>query len=107
MSDHTPGPWTYRIAEGQIAVTHWIDADGALPVADVKVQSASVANARLIAASPDLLEALEVALLHIERMTYEAGRTGMEAEKWGTTAQPPGESDMMVIRAAIAKATQP
>jgi hypothetical protein len=110
MSKHTPGPWTCRKTKPEDldgytpAVTHWVDADNALPVADVKLQSASEANARLIAASPDLLAALQVALLQIERMTYEAGRTGIEAAKWGTTAQPPAETDMMAIRAAIAKA---
>jgi hypothetical protein len=89
--EHTPGPWTCRVAEGAIAVTHWIDADGALPVADVKVQSASVANARLIAASPDLLEALRFLLAAAE--TYP----DMAIFK----------AHLALARAAIAKAAQP
>ena len=70
MTEHTPGPWIYDHApdnqtsddtysiyseshDGTLAdVYPWYDADGK-PTVDV------TANARLIAASPDLLAALE------------------------------------------------
>ena len=54
---HTPGPWTYEAEEtgfagAIVAKTGWIcDFD----------TDPSLANARLIAAAPDLLEALKVA----------------------------------------------
>ena len=57
MSDHTPGPWQVRQAEEMFAIASehgWIAAiegDG-----DENVDRA---NARLIAAAPDLLEVLE------------------------------------------------
>ena len=52
---HTPGPWTVEAYDLVLA--------NGLRVADCKVSGASLdetaANARLIAAAPDLLEALE------------------------------------------------
>jgi hypothetical protein len=58
---HTPGPWRLRTpGDGTPnAVRYWVDAPGGYPIADIKVhgQEETVADARLIAAAPDLLEA--------------------------------------------------
>ena len=69
MSAHTPGPWvTYR---GKVyhheGITQW-KSTVIRPVVNGRVMSISIAkcdnegNARLIAAAPDLLEALKKAL---------------------------------------------
>ena len=60
MTEHTPGPWAIRDAPDEIrnaAVEYWIDGDvGGVPIADIKTNGATQANARLIAAAPELLE---------------------------------------------------
>jgi hypothetical protein len=74
MSKHTPGPW---YAEKVCAVSGWVDItamqDGrpTLPFAACK-HFDQKANARLIAAAPDLLEALSVVLLECEEKLMEA-----------------------------------
>lgn len=86
---HTPGPWTVLDHHG----VHVL-ADGGLTVATVAYQldfarvpgSVQIQNARLIAASPDLLEALEEAVT--EESAYGNGCSWIEK-----------------ARAAIAKAT--
>lgn len=57
-SKHTPGPWFYS----QESIDHdWyiVTINGGLIVANVNSHWRQVANARLIAAAPDLLEALK------------------------------------------------
>lgn len=83
MSKHTPGPWHHEIDTVFIRdgvsvqpVTHHMDSQG-------------MADARLIAAAPDLLEALEAMLLG-----WETGRGYSDAE-----------NQIGKARAAIIKAT--
>lgn len=86
---HTPGPW---VAQEQCPVSNWVDirvksSNGwSLPFAACKHFN-EVANARLIAAAPDLLAALRAAYSDIQRC--------------------PGHTIDMLgrIEAAIAKAT--
>lgn len=54
MSKHTPGPWEYR---GHA----WVQTadDKKTPIANFNFYAATEANARLIAAAPDLLESLQ------------------------------------------------
>lgn len=60
--NHTPGPWQYSFEGGTVAFI--VEADGTT-VAKISTtenstaHSALPANARLIAAAPDMLEALE------------------------------------------------
>lgn len=69
MSKHTPGPWQYEslpavVTDANrciIAVT--VGPERTVAVADVKQQRA---NARLIAAAPDLLEACNRLLMQVE-----------------------------------------
>jgi hypothetical protein len=75
MSEHTPGPWTVdrlciQAPDGNVAL--------------VNLARASDADARLIAAAPDLLEAAKA-------MTEPAGEIAYR-ERW------------MALKAAIAKA---
>ncbi len=66
MNKHTPGPWHFRAAiqEGQFVVRDRKSSGGFADIARVKGDKRSTlaqaeANARLIAAAPDLLDALE------------------------------------------------
>lgn len=94
MTKHTPGPWTIgRNQAGHNAI--W--AMNALPIAQIHyVVGDGDANARLIAAAPELLEALNYVL---------------EQSKWGasTATDVDLESRLNNIRdevqAAITKAT--
>lgn len=72
---HTPGPWQYAFEGGTVAFI--VEADGTT-VAKVSVTENSTAhtalsaNARLIAAAPDLLEAL-ADLLHQAKFSEGEG----------------------------------
>ncbi len=90
MNTHTPGPWTVRHLTGfPLMIATQPDADGfGEPIADTSrhmLPAEALANARLIAAAPDLLEALKWALEHAE---------------WSNDT----ETGTDPIRAAIAKA---
>ena len=99
MSDFTPGPWLLRTTQTSAGLCHIVSAadwrgafiygDGIRKGVDDALPKAQelAANARLIAAAPDLLEALKVLL---ERYVLAIGNEGIECLK---------------ARAAIAKAT--
>ena len=60
MSNHTPGPWVTEVIDtinGEPAYWHIVQQSTKGVVGDV--QSVNFADARLIAAAPDLLEALQ------------------------------------------------
>ena len=63
QTQHTKGPWTMRrpVDCTDPRVEYWIDGNGPFkgPVADIKTSGAPEANARLIAAAPQLLKTLE------------------------------------------------
>ena len=94
---HTPGPWAVipqKTLQGDIATVYntpdgWVSihAPTWLNIGD---QQVAMANARLIAAAPDLLEALRTARDHIDMDALEISHC-KDAER---------------IRAAIAKATR-
>jgi hypothetical protein len=73
----TPGPWAVSAKDGHEVVAAYRPKFG-LPVASAKTyvreyQRQSLANAHLIAASPDLYEALKWALAEIDGLTrYDA-----------------------------------
>ena len=106
MSKHTPGPWAMPDSgKGRISKVGanggW---DGLIATADcgdyARSKSEGLANARLIAAAPDLLEALESAWLWMENQADGQSKGGHAT------------FDLMMLReqrdlarAAIAKAT--
>lgn len=111
MSSHTPGPWgilkrafpesTVPSAmgvihgpgtEGQPASSHWVADVGLLHDGD---DSGSMANAKLIAAAPELLDALRSCVAAYDKWLSQ-DRTG---QFW---QDPPY---IVSARAAIAKAT--
>ena len=56
MAKHTEGPWTsHELEDGRFSVVHW----GPLAYVGADEPGVAEANARLMAAAPDLLEALD------------------------------------------------
>ena len=93
MSQHTPAPWVLSKAHSarvDLINTKKGDAIGEIVFADVR----NPADARLIAAAPDLLDALQ----WITRCASIDGSVG-------TTAYIISDKRMAEVRAAIAKAT--
>jgi len=84
MSKATPGPWIYRKAVEDDLHSHWIDGPsnqpggGTRPLAEVRTyyNGESEANARLIAAAPDLL----AFVIYWTKETFEANAEKMERE---------------------------
>lgn len=100
---HTPGPWIhdpidYRKSEvpylraGDKILAIFCLSDGKTPA--VQLQDESEANAKLIAAAPELLEAVEVALWDLENGEAEAQKQG----------KPRLAERLEIFRAAIKKA---
>jgi hypothetical protein len=102
MSKHTPGPWHY--AECQMG-TPFVDTESvgdllaaALPLDEEK------ANARLIAAAPDLLAALEDMIGHCQGCNGKGRCYGPVPGSPGSYASNQPCQDCSDARAAIAKA---
>jgi hypothetical protein len=96
LSAHTPGPWrqhtraAFRVIEERLGYT--VATTGC----DSDLQPQWEANARLIAAAPDLLFALQHAQEAIECMCPEFEALGLG-----------GKRTLDLIAAAITKATEP
>lgn len=108
---HTPGPWqlfhvvngkhetTAVTSQGQHEIINWMGFDGAY------FQKSNLANARLCAAAPDLLEALKLAQKlfandhAISRFNW--GASALRAQDIRELNETPGK-----IAAAIQKATE-
>jgi hypothetical protein len=91
MSKHTPGPWSYWSGYNPFdKIESQVTAEGG----DIVIASYNSlidqgeANACLMAAAPDLLEALE----GVERLCSQSGYVGVNGQY------------LKVVRAAIAKA---
>ena len=93
MGKHTPGPWHNSV----IGSTHGPDGDPIMTAGNGAIGSFAEegrANARLIAAAPDLLAACEAVAL--------AGHKNSTEERFGEAV-----TDLLpIINAAIAKATK-
>lgn len=107
MSEHTKGPWIQEPAMSSAAHDRAIlQVGGFTVIAQVpgKIQSEAIANARLIAAAPDLLEACEAQLRVIDTLMarlMEVDHTFMPT--------PSGHlwKALLQSKEAIAKATNP
>lgn len=107
---HTPGPWRYDYAPGYCG--ELLAANGTT-IAEF-VTEPSEGNARLIAAAPELLEALKQLSMWLPIMTEVAGMDaeGTQVEFSDFLNDPSRQpetisiaSSMTAARAAIAKAT--
>lgn len=105
MSDakHTPGPWAAAGASYIIRITA---AGERAPVAEVAMPMGRSgpecsSNARLIAAAPDLLEALKACRQLIDEALpkFDWGRSSLDGDAIRLLNETPG-----IVRAAIAKA---
>jgi endonuclease III len=90
---HTPGPWNYDRSGYSLYVNSGRELVTALSM-DGKRLETSEANARLIAAAPDLLDVAKEANAELERLNDPRGFVSMRQERI-----------MEKARAAIAKAT--
>ena len=73
MSKHTPGPWKYdttKLADWYTRITHCVSISGE---SEIRLYgNEAEANARLISAAPELLEALEALVdMPDERSIYD------------------------------------
>jgi hypothetical protein len=85
QTKHTPGPWTaYNASNGRIYKFWRIKAGKHVvaTVSDIDLTNEDYANARLIAAAPELLEALET-LINLHEGVDDGG-SGIEPEDWQT-----------------------
>ena len=89
MNKHTPGPWTYEQISNNAYV---IDENGSAVMLYRNPDDEMKANARLIAAAPELLEALE-GMLAIDQENHQRGHDDDDVCK-----------EVQTARAAIAKA---
>ena len=76
MSTHTPGPWTYSEGNENDYIVH-VERDAE---AVAVVIHGHEANARLIAAAPALLEALEAYLVCDRRLGETAAAAKMDSD---------------------------
>lgn len=93
---HTPGPWVaHYLPQHRMRVTN---VDGSVSICDVALWNTDyeeqIANARLIAAAPLLLDALKGLLPILEAVRYTAGLSGTQIKR------------MEAAKAALAAATQ-
>jgi hypothetical protein len=86
MSEHSPGPWHYQ--QKSDVYTHIVRADKHRFICQLSHHPEAEANARLIAAAPELLEALKSATFALALIAQADGN----------------ESYLEVAHAAIAKA---
>ena len=92
MSEHTPGPWEAR---EDYDSTWWVVQSG--PAQDLAIHDLSEANARLIAAAPDMLEALKMIASRMFHTLKCAAKVEPESEE-------ECDCDHIFASAAIAKA---
>lgn len=82
MTQHTPGPWDAEVPPSCMLCTRDIRSDDGKTIALIGYRdyandvSEDVANARLIAAAPDLLEAACRALDLLENLGVDSGVPG-------------------------------
>lgn len=97
-AQHTPGPWTSHVVRVQRAIVGRHGEPVAYTRADLERDDVDEANARLIAAAPELLEAL----LHCVRFWDLFVNVGVSPEASTTVLSMP---EFRLAKAAIAKAT--
>jgi len=83
MSEHTPGPWTVDVSDGWIRTVDPVEGLAVCRMRPTCVTSTWEANARLIAAAPDLLDAAKLTTLHFKRNQVSGNFQGDdEHEAW-------------------------
>lgn len=106
MIEHTPGPWTFDLFEDKSPSEFSVRNEHGLAVAFVPaIEWAEwVANARLIAAAPDLLAACEMALDELIPLTVRVAFPLTSSPPEVEAAAECVRAIQRELRAAIAKA---
>lgn len=69
---HTPGPWKIEDGEPNSQIVYIVESDGESTIGEIDLsgdgidEETGMANARLIAAAPELLTLLEESLVYVE-----------------------------------------
>lgn len=100
-AQHTPGPWNYFHTPNDPDFTYEVTED----VCAIYGGKSADANARLIAAAPELLQALQELLEIHENPPLFAGKTGEERMLILEQQSAKVHAALSASRAAIAKAT--
>lgn len=109
MSKHTPGPWKLQVRENHtsdvyvddecaigdrhliaMVITEWMNKNAT---------AEDLANARLIAAAPELLNAAKLAHLQIVKLAERSFAESVDTEEWIAK-----NDAVNLLKAAIAKA---
>jgi hypothetical protein len=101
MSSYTPGPWTVERDGSTVTMGGQCVITG--PAPDGAPREEEKANARLIAAAPELLEALASLVEYADAYSNQMLKFGYGAEQLGVGAD--SQSVSGKARAAVAKAT--
>jgi hypothetical protein len=110
MSKHTPGPWIVRTFKTMVGICHKVGPEeivknpqGGICLYDdhttlnPQAHEEIAANARLIAAAPELLEAIERCIMHMNIYSYVAHPNGVDGARDFNVS-------LGLAKAAIAKA---
>lgn len=106
---YTPGPWSVNDRTGEFPPKLWVHRPDTFAVARVltgqRHRLRAVANAHLIAAAPELYEALQAALAHVSELR-EAWARGVlrEHDALGGTRSNRNVDVENLLRAALQKA---
>ena len=98
---HTPGPWGTIITEEGFTIYHEDSVGNGDHIMAIPGDPESQANARLIAAAPDLLATVRDLVATLEKLCKEPDITVRQA---CVQAQNLGGTSLYAARAAIAKA---
>jgi hypothetical protein len=99
---HTPGPWTFEAKFNDHVIKGIPNDNGYEEYVASTWGGERQADARLIAAAPELLAALDAMVKRIEYYSAMGEANQVNIEQWEYTE---GSVDMRAARAAIAKAT--
>lgn len=105
MSKHMPGPWILEKEDFEITKHIVGDGRGICEIFESFTPEMVWANAHLIAAAPDLLEALEKAISRMEQDAVAIdGERGMGRSLEALEAEGQLPEEVVIARATIARA---
>lgn len=82
MGKHTPGPWQIKSYDGELRILDSTPIGSSPPIADVNMFLNGEANARLIAAAPEMLEVIKGLVARIEEGTLVRDLSKDHLETW-------------------------
>jgi hypothetical protein len=82
MSAHTPGPWAVAVEDDKSVVVYEAVTLANTDICVMSWNNNDAANARLIAAAPELLEALKAGLSQLGASQYKAAVAAIAKAEW-------------------------